>query len=217
MIIKTYNNKVFEIYRENRKKIVNEVRDFYPYFYVLEDEQIPEVQEVLKIESGFTSIFGDKLKKITMRRPKDVKFFKQQFNKTFEADILYKNRYLIDRVDHSTHNYEYRMCFMDIEVDSRKGFPYPERAEYPITIIVCFDTILNKYVIFIWREDLEEKVERQDEYSVFYFKDEKSMLLKLIQFINETYPEIITGWNVISFDIQYIINRMKNLQIDYQS
>lgn len=215
MIIKTYGNLVYEIYRENGKKIIRKISDFQPYFFVKENEESLKDHRILKEEYGeYYSIFGDKLKKIIARRPFYIRQLREYYTDTFEGDVLYRNRYLIDRVDHSKHNYEYRICYIDIECDAREGFPHPEEAKYPITVMTCYDTILKKYFVFTWRQDQKDRIEKTEERTTYFFNKEKDMLEMFIRYLRHTWPEIITGWNVINFDFHYIINRMKKLHVN---
>jgi len=47
-----------------------------------------------------------------------------------------------------------------------------------------------------------------------YFNDEKDMLIKFANIINIEQPDIITGYNVQNFDIPYLVERAKTLNIN---
>jgi len=51
------------------------------------------------------------------------------------------------------------------------------------------------------------------EYNVYFYKDEKKMLVHLFQLINKLKLDFIGIWN-ISFDIPFIIDRLKNMDLD---
>lgn len=72
------------------------VEGFKPYFYVHDNEQIPQSQNIINIESGFKSIFNKPLKKITLRLPLDVRDLRKYFTWTGEADVPFVRRFLID-------------------------------------------------------------------------------------------------------------------------
>ncbi len=40
------------------------------------------------------------------------------------------------------------------------------------------------------------------------FKDEKSMLEAFVKYLRSVDPDVITGWNIFGFDLEYIFNRM---------
>ena len=51
---------------------------------------------------------------------------------------------------------------------------------------------------------------------VFSFKDESDLLIAWREFVRVLDPDIITGYNIINFDIPYIIGRAEALKIpDY--
>jgi len=93
-------------YQKTIKKIV----DFLPYFYVKEEETIPEDPNVLQVQHGFKSLFEDKLKKIIMKYPQNIgggkvfdkgnivfkQGFREKFTTHYEADIEFLKRFLID-------------------------------------------------------------------------------------------------------------------------
>ncbi len=183
------------VYSANGKS--ERVSDFYPYFY---DQ--------------------DK-KKIVCNAVSEVKDRRQQYEKTYEADVPYLQRFMIDRIKTPIEKESIRTNFLDIEtLMSIDTVNTPE----PILSIACYDTTLKKYFTFTWkavgfREETIKKFEinRQsieyDNWHVYVCEDEKAMLLKFISFIKTTDPDLITGWNA-SFDAAYIINRMLKLQIN---
>ena len=97
------NGKIFMFCRDsNYKKVIKTVIDFLPYFYVLEDENIPENPNIIQVKSGFKSLFDEKLKKILMTDPTSVggsrnkKGFRENFKQHWEADVRFLDRFLID-------------------------------------------------------------------------------------------------------------------------
>jgi DNA polymerase elongation subunit (family B) len=81
---------------ETYEKVLFRVCGFEPYFYVLESEEVPKIPQIKKVISGFKSIFGEVCKKIIVGIPEDVKDLKSQFSKTFEGDIPFTRRFLIN-------------------------------------------------------------------------------------------------------------------------
>ena len=112
---------------------------------------------------------------------------------------------------------------IDIEVAADEGFPDPALAEKPITAIAVQTG--KKVVVF----GCGDFTPQDPMHKYFKCKDEKDLLRKFVDvftilnpnttkkkkiFIGEvtgTYPDVITGWNVESFDIPYLINRMVRL------
>jgi DNA polymerase elongation subunit (family B) len=170
----------------------------------------------LKVEqvTDFRPYFYDNNKcKVFVETPADVPQVKKNYEKTYEADIPYTQRYLIDRVSVPIPKEPLRVCCFDIEV-SNKCLD-SENAPEPIIIISCYDNFLKKHISFVWRKDLEEKVEKSDERSNYYFNNEEKMLLTFVKFIRETNPDIMTGWNCDVYDLPYIINRCRRLRLSF--
>lgn len=68
-----------------------EREDFYvsgvePWFYALEDEEV-DYECVTDVESGYESLFGDSLKRVTTEHPQDTNKIKDEMGKTFESDL----------------------------------------------------------------------------------------------------------------------------------
>lgn len=215
MLIEYENGKIYRIYRDsNGSRKIDICSGFMPYFFVEDNEEIIKDPRILKIESGFQGIFGEKLKKIVVKHPFDVSQIKRNFSRTWEADVLFTRRYAIDEIE-KMEPYPLRVQIIDIEVHSEDEFPKPEESKYPVISIAIHDSFLNKYIVFVWRNDLKDEIIKKDDRSTYIFDDEKKMILKFISFLRDTSPDILTGWNVINFDIQYLINRMRRLGIDF--
>lgn len=162
---------------------------------------------------------------------------------TYESDVLLEDKHTalylrnLNKID-DIYNLKLNIMFFDIEVDTGeyRGFPDPMKGEFPINsisyslpngniknIFVTKDTNLSEEEIisnmfnknnFIQKEtiiDLITKYENKIEFKKC--KNEKELLLEFLKDLRFYEYDIITAWN-ISFDIVYIINRMKKLRID---
>lgn len=191
---------------ENGNKI--HIKDRAPlYFYMKSDE-----------DTGYKSIFGDKLKKVefdTYGKFKESReMYKQAGRTLFESDVQTENRYIIDKwAGKPVKMPKLDTCFIDIEVHSEKGFPDPVNADWPITIITCYSTKAKRFYVFAekdfdrnFKDKNGQQVLSESDY-VYISKDEQDLLKKFVAFINKTHPDIISGWNSNGYDIPYIINR----------
>ncbi|MGL5404673.1 MAG: 3'-5' exonuclease, partial [Acinetobacter sp.] len=108
-----------------------------------------------------------------------------------------------------------RIAFLDIEVHSTDGFPYPEIARWEIDAITHYDSVDDQFYVFTtrewWREKsvLDQKILDRVEYKMF--NNERAMMIAYVAFWREKCPAIVTGWNSERFDIAYIVQRLKNL------
>ena len=160
----------------------------------------------------------------------DGRPLKKSLSKTFNKFSLL---YFMDSLPEKDREeiYEFNMprtYFVDIETEIVDGFPKPEEAK---SRILTFSIITpERKAIVLGLEDLSaeqiKKIEDdtnahfsngdydQDwEFSYYKFKDEYNMLYTFLHKFLPKFP-MMTGWNFINYDWQYIVNRCKRLQID---
>lgn len=95
-------------------------------------------------------------------------------------------------------------AFVDIEVGSDGGMPDVNLADKPVTAItVKFSTDPTYYVFGCG----QYKPHRND---IDYLRcgSEEELLGSFMSLWKEKSPDIVTGWNVKTFDIPYLVNRM---------
>lgn len=219
-------------YDKNGKNVIARDSRFKPYLYINNEQELnlndeveigqgPVVTKPLKkciksIEQNCPLAYdGTAVKRITF---KNLAFFKAAKNLlhyknilTWEDDILFVLRYIIDNnIQFTTKQH---VSILDIETNmSVDAVNAPE----PIIALTVFDTRLNKYISWAWREDRDFSVKNfEEDWEVRIFNDEVTMLNDYIQYIEESNPAILSGWNSDWFDYFYLITRMKNLNIDY--
>lgn len=95
--------------------------------------------------------------------------------------------------------------FLDIECRSNNGFPSIERALDAITAITISDG--KNYTTFAVGDF------KTDDETVEFIQclNEKDLLYKFLAHWREMDLDVITGWNVESFDLPYLYNRMCNV------
>ena len=161
------------------------VHDFRPYFYapaanvtegrLREHDRITGWEETDGDGQPYESIRGQRLVKIYGQTPRDVGRIRDDFEH-YEADILFPNRFLIDknitsgvrvpargtgdgdgrrtlRVHHEEVQSvdvaaDLRVNTFDIEVDDRSGFP--EDGEEPILCLTSHDSYRDEYVAWLY-------------------------------------------------------------------
>lgn len=65
----------------------------------------------------------------------------------------------------------------------------------------------EKYILCLF--DMDRKVIKDDDVNLLVFKDEMNMLLKFCELLGRNDVNIVSGYNILGFDIQYIIDRCK--------
>jgi DNA polymerase elongation subunit (family B) len=162
------------------------------------------------------SIFNTNLKKITFKN----NFYRNKFvnetpikrlfqNLNIEQDFLINN-FRDDKKTIDYSSFPLRIYFWDIETYSPDQFPEPSEAKDTINLITLYDTLTKKY--FSWGLDKFKSKNNNEIY--IHCDDEHSLLDKFLSFWEENPPDIMCGWNSETFDVPYLINRIKNLMGD---
>ncbi|MHA1868716.1 MAG: DNA polymerase domain-containing protein [Candidatus Heimdallarchaeaceae archaeon] len=210
---------------ENKKKVHEIIKNFTPYFYVSksEEEKILKCPFITAYKKGYKNLFGEEVIKVYTRIPSDVRNARTWFKETWEDDILFNLRYIIDNMDGKFKEEgkvwiggfsDWKKCYIDIETTTQLGFPDPKIAQNEITAITIYDNYDKKYLCFVWRQDLKNEIKKEKDRIIFLFNNEKDMLIKFCEEFNKMSPDIITGWNIEGFDLPYIVNRLKKVGLD---
>lgn len=171
--------------------------------------------EVPEDDCEWKTLDGASVKQFSFDSTYDAKEFTQKFKQTENFNIHGNTNYKYPEI-HKLFGSEYDQslirCFnIDIEVDSLK-MPNAEFATDPITAITI---IINKTKIHVFGfSDIDKKKiesELNREFTYHQFRDEASMLRGFVTFWSTDHPDAITGWNINTFDIPYLINRITNV------
>ncbi|MEM0480877.1 MAG: DNA-directed DNA polymerase [Candidatus Aenigmatarchaeota archaeon] len=227
--------------------------DFFPYFYVKTKSvnklleflerfrnEIVKIEEVEKHEPIGYSEEKVKLIKITLKNPSKVPEIREELNKqsfvekTYEADILFKYRFLADKnlsgmkwyeaegnfVNSETVfselkfeaknfketediQFEPKVLSIDIECFNEKGKPDPEK--HPIILIsLAFSHEYRGYKNLVLAS---KRIPFNN--NLFSFESEEKMLAEFLRILREYDPDLIIGYNIVNFDLPYIVKRMQ--------
>jgi DNA polymerase elongation subunit (family B) len=137
-----------------------------------------------------TTLFGEKCAKVLVNKFWLTKEKIQMYDRTFESDLSYVKRFLVDYGHEFVSESEPRIMFFDIETTSL------EPEDGMIISIVAYDSYTKEYTEFVHGPDLPISTERD-------------LLLSFSEYISETQPDIYSGWFSNTFDIPYLLNRME--------
>lgn len=131
----------------------------------------------------------------------------------YEHDVRPETRTIIDKYLDEDETPDHRTLFFDIEVerDAIHGYSLPSQAKNKITSIACRSG--DEKVIFIISDTIKSK--KTDEYELRVFNTEYNMLANFMFYFKKLDPTILSGWNIQYFDIPYLINRMRNLNMEF--
>ena len=161
------------------------------------------------LKSDSESIFGTPLKKRIFKDVRQRNSFIRECgtNRVFE-NIRPEQQYLIDTFWKDNEDTEFsqhplRIPYIDIEVYCPSAFPTPDVASEPINVITIYDSLDETF--YTWGTKRLEKSIKNCEY--IYCETEEQLLECVLNYIQRSVPDIMTGWNSEGFDIPYIINR----------
>lgn len=196
---------------ENGDSKLFKKRGFKPYFYIPATEY--NGVEDKKIRK---TIYGKDVVKKEVQTPPEVNNIRDNYSKTWESDIRFPIRYMIDSgiksgfvLDDqnnikpeqvSVNDIMPTKLFFDIETSvSGDSVNFdPDKTDDRIVSIVCRYINENKSI---------------DKEKVISDEDESIILDEFIQFVEDTDPEILLAWNIY-FDIGNIYNRCKKHDVD---
>lgn len=165
----------------------------------------------------YESIFGTKLKKKEFKNVIERKKFIEKHPYLKYYHCLNPSREFLfntfkDYENNDFDNFPLKVHFIDIEIRIEDEFPDPYEVKYPINLITIYDNSIEKYFTWALPEDKKKDyiLDRKD-CVLKTFKSEKDLLMDFLNWFEQNYPDIISGWNSMFFDIPYIINRLKKL------
>lgn len=159
--------------------------------------------------SDSTSIYGDNLDKKEFSSISSARSFIKEHGdliKIFgQTDLKYQfiaHRYP-GELEFRLSNF--KICNLDIETKyDTTGFPTAKEAKHEITAITCKMLGIPGFITFGVKG--YKKKDEVDTY--FESATEYEMLIKFINWWSKEGVDIITGWNVVGFDIPYLVNRL---------
>ena len=200
---------IFSRGKNNERNI--ERCEFSPFFYVGIDEDIPIDERIVNVEEWKNkTLYGERVKKVTVKNPYDIPHLRNLFYKTYEADIPFIWRYWIDRVKEVPLEI-LRKLYVDIETED---MPDTQLNNKPITCIGFFDNYTNIYhSILVNKSEIDVRVEQRSGHIIYYCPTEYSLLSKFIDLVHELDPDMLIAHNGDRFDFPVIVGRLMVLSV----
>lgn len=161
-----------------------------------------------KMNAGFKSIEGEPLEAFQpgsisecsnfIRKYENVSNFKYHgmtdWKYSFIADYFKGEiKYDFDTI---------KLAYIDIETDSEGGYGDVDTANREVISVAIY--LRGKYYIL----GLKDYIPTESNIRYVKCKDEKDLLIKLVQLWQALAFDIITGWNIEQYDIPYLVNRI---------
>ncbi len=210
---------------ENNEAFVA-VTPFKHYFYIKESdmEKAKRLETFESEKTKFKTFNGEKAAKIFVEKPSDMpelrRLFESNAIQCYEADIKFAQRFLIDN-------------------DLKGGIEITGDSEYQDTLLVFKDPVIKPakywpklkvlsldietrqdasevYAISVAAENLEKTFIHTSKKlkNVVCCKSEEEVLEKFIDEVRAFDPDIITGWNLIDFDLKVLQERLRAYGMD---
>ena len=194
------NNILFRGISKDGQRFKDRV-EYHPTLYIPTNEetkfQTLEGKPVGEIQPGTIRECRD-----FIRKYKDVNNFNIYGNDKFEFSFIAE--YFPE--EHIEYDFsQIRVAYLDIETSSENGFPNIETANEEVTAITF--KIGNELYVF----GRNEFVNKREDVYYFRFDSERALLEKFFQMWDKKSPDVVTGWNIETFDIPYLVNRAKRL------
>jgi DNA polymerase elongation subunit (family B) len=182
----------------------------------LETSYEPSLYVESNAQQDGLSIFNTPLKKLTFKN----NYYRNKFvnetpikrifqNLNVEQDFLI-NTFREDQKTKDLSGFPLKIYFWDLETFSPEKFPEPSQAEDPINLITIYDSLKKKY--YSWGT---KRYSSKESNEIYYFcENEYELLEKFLQFWEKDPPDIMCGWNTETFDVPYLINRIKQFKGD---
>jgi DNA polymerase-2 len=203
---------------------------FRPYFFVRASEAHRATGERNAEVHATTlrSLQGDAVSQVVMAVPGAVPALRDRLSaegaESYEADIRFPYRYLIDRgiraaicIEGRPRRRESLLHFRNPEL--RPGNARPRLTALSLDLETTLDasTILSAALVCTQREGpkVEEvhvvHADRIDDSHARIHSSESHLLVAVAQRIRELDPDLIVGWNVVDFDLRVFVQRCEHL------
>jgi len=216
------------------------MKEYKPYFYIPEHDYKKHKEKIDKLlksfnaypeESKFKDFNDSTVIKIYAELPADVKKLRESLEDIgvtcYEADIRFYQRFLIDMdikgsleiigkykkgkyvdriyedptIKHSDWRPELKILSVDIETDTKGKHIYCislYSEEYKKVIIVGLDKDIGKPL-----------------HNALTVNTEKELLEKFQELVWKIDPDIITGWNLIDFDLKFLKKKFEEHKVPF--
>ena len=199
---------------------------YEPYFYIKLID-IKKLPKSVRYEKTFYKNFKDEpVVRILLDSPKEVSLLRNELEENniecYEADIRFTQRYLIDKNIKSTINIEgdFQLgeftdrIYQESEITSIEF--KPELKTFSIDVETDMEG-KKLYSIAIYSRDYKKVllISKKPVKNAEIFDSEEDLLERFKKIIIEEDPDILTGWNFIDFDLNYLKNLFRKHKISF--
>ena len=184
---------------ENDRRVRRKV-EFRPTFFLSSHEK-----------SEYKTLAGEYVKPIQPGTIPECREFLQRYENVDNFPIFGNNRYeyayIADEYpdDILWDINKITVAYLDIEVGSEFGFPEPKDANESITAITI--KVKGNYFVF----GCGDYSKHRDDVHYAKCRDESDLIRRFLDLWSRWHPDVVTGWNIKTFDIPYLVNRITKI------
>jgi DNA polymerase I len=208
-------------YRDSNGELIEDtIKGYKPYFWIPANVGDYRKRRLLARYPGTQitderaiGLDGTPLIKVVVESPFDIFSMKQEFDKTYEADVRFTDRWLIDNV-HEMPVWNPRKWWFDIECDTGDD-PFT-------TVIAVIDSDLDTPVVFAWADERTNcsydsdgaymRKVRDVDYELRLYRNESQLHEAFVSFLQERDPDMMIAHAGSFFDIPHLLQRIPNPQ-----
>lgn len=220
---------IYKRWRDGEGRLIEEkVDDFEPYFWIPAD--VPEriTDHVLSRYPGSRLVRGDRalslpkgplgteeeLMKVVTYRPADIGQMRREFPRTWEGDVRFTDRYLID-TQAEMPEWKPRVWHFDLEWDPEHDFT---------TVMAVVDSYNNESVVFCWSEESAKRLsgmehEREERtvdgeftYTRITYGSEEAIHNAFLDYLDACDPDVLVAHAIMWADLPHLIRRIKDFR-----
>lgn len=199
-----YNTRFSRIYLWEQIKgenLYSEI-DWIPYVF------LPSTEGEIK------TIDGMSVQKVEFNSYSDYYQYQKENSIAYEDKVKPEIQFLAERY-HGIPDDDMevpKLCayYLDIEIYMSKGFPKPGEANDPVVSIAIHNALKKTTTVFGLKE-YNGKWKKEEFLNYIQCRDEEHLLRMFFIFMDRYPCDVISGWNVMNFDLFYLINRTKKL------
>ena len=187
------------LFRSGDKRVRRKI-EYRPTFFLLSKEK-----------SDYKTLAGESVKPIQPGTIPECREFLERYESVDNFPIFGNNRYEYAYVADAYPDdilwdiSKVTIAYIDIEVGSENGFPEPKDANESITAITL--KIKGNYFVF----GVGDYSKHRDDVHYAKCRDESDLIKRFLDFWSRFHPDVVSGWNIKTFDIPYLVNRITKI------
>ena len=181
---------------------------------MFKEEYSPTLFVKSNVKTEYKTLEGEYVEAIQPGSVRECREFIKKYDEIDNFKVYGNERYIFQYISDKYPENEIKfdiskidLITLDIEVASENGFPDPKSCDQEILLITIQDYTTKK--IKTW--GVKDFVNKQDNVEYILCDGEHDLLSRFLYYWENNTPEVITGWNVMYYDIPYICGRLEKV------